>query len=237
MPDRSMSDRFTCRRLAWVALGLSLSTPALAHKLRVFAAAEGDLITGSAYFVGGGAASGAHIRVQDAQGRTLAELTPDAEGRFSYRARSAEDLVVVAETGDGHRTEWRVPGAELAGAFAAGGATPAQTPARRDAPARRGRDPATPGDRPCRRHPAGRPWTMRRDRARGRPAGAPTARGTHRVSGPGAAAGHPGRHRLYRRADRSGPVVAQSPLALATVTAGPFPAADGAGRGRLAGGP
>ncbi len=97
--------------------GLALSTPAQAHKLRVFAAAEGPLITGLAYFAGGGAAGGARIRILDAQNRTLAEPTPDAAGRFSYRAQAAMDLVIVAETGDGHRTEWRIPASDLTGSF------------------------------------------------------------------------------------------------------------------------
>ncbi|WP_295590491.1 hypothetical protein [uncultured Lamprocystis sp.] len=99
--------------------GLALSTPAQAHKLRVFAAAEGPLITGSAYFAGGGAAAGARIRVVDAQNRTLAEPTLDAAGRFSYRAQAAADLLIVAETGDGHRTEWRIPASDLTGSFPA----------------------------------------------------------------------------------------------------------------------
>jgi len=115
------------RALPVLGLGLALSTPALAHKLRVFAAAEGDLITGSAYFAGGGAAGGAQISILDGQGRTLATPTPDAQGRFSYRVQAPADLVVVAQTGDGHRTEWRIAAAELAGAFAAGTPVPAPT--------------------------------------------------------------------------------------------------------------
>ncbi len=104
-------------RLAWALLALSVSTPAMGHKLRVFASAEGNQITGSAYFAGGAGASGAQIRVLDEQGQTLAELNQDGNGRFSYKAQAAETLVVVAETGDGHRAEWRIPAAELAGAF------------------------------------------------------------------------------------------------------------------------
>ncbi len=103
---------------------LAASGLALAHKLRVFAAAEGRLVTGSAYFAGGAAATGARVTVQDGRGQTLATLTPDAAGRFSYPAPGPIDLVVVAQTGDGHRTEWRIPAADLAGAFGSGsGAT------------------------------------------------------------------------------------------------------------------
>ena len=98
-----------------VALGLS--NPALAHKLRVFATAEGHQITGSAFFAGGTGAGGARVKVLDGGGRVLAELTPDGDGRFSYQAPAPLDLVVVAETGDGHRAEWRIPASDLTGAF------------------------------------------------------------------------------------------------------------------------
>lgn len=93
------------------------SAPALAHRLQVFAFADGDRIEGSAYFAGGGAATGARIQVLDAQGRPLTELTPDGEGAFSYQAQTAEDHIVVAETGDGHRAEWRIRASELASGF------------------------------------------------------------------------------------------------------------------------
>lgn len=97
-----------------LVLGLALNcTPALAHRLQVFAFAEGDRIQGSAYFAGGGAAIGARVRVLDPQGQLLAQLTPDGLGAFSYRVLAAQDHLVVAETGDGHRAEWRVRAAEL----------------------------------------------------------------------------------------------------------------------------
>lgn len=97
---------------------LAAVAPAEAHKLRVFALAEGDRISGSVYFAGGGAASGARIEVEDAEGHRLAELTPDAEGRFVYQVQAPIEHRVVAVTGDGHRAEWRVPASELAGARA-----------------------------------------------------------------------------------------------------------------------
>jgi len=112
----------SARRLKPLAAGLLLglalvSLPVLAHKLQVFAFAEGAQIQGSAYFAGGAKASGARIRIQDTTGKTLAELTPDAEGAFSYQATSPTDHIVIAESGDGHRAEWRVTADELAGGF------------------------------------------------------------------------------------------------------------------------
>ena len=76
--------RSSHRRLTPV-LGLGLSvllagTPVLAHKLKVFATAEGTRIQGSAYFAGGGGAAGARVEVRDAQGAVLATLPLDAQG-------------------------------------------------------------------------------------------------------------------------------------------------------------
>lgn len=100
----------------WVSLWLA-SAPAMAHRLQIFAFVDGDRIEGSAYFAGGAAAPGARIQVLDAQGRPLTELTPDPSGAFSYQAQTAEDHMVVAEIGDGHRAEWRIRASELAPGF------------------------------------------------------------------------------------------------------------------------
>ncbi|SDX64173.1 nickel transport protein [Allochromatium warmingii] len=94
-----------------VALGLVLvSQTALAHKLKLFAQTEGDWIRGRVYFVGGAGASGAEIRVQDAAGQVLAELTPDASGQFAYQIltpmHAPLSYQLIARTGDGHVAHW-----------------------------------------------------------------------------------------------------------------------------------
>jgi len=109
------------RRSRWsLPMGLALvlvAAPALAHRIQVFAFADGDHIEGSVYFAGGGLASGARIRVLDPQGGLLAELKSDSEGAFSYQALAPVDHLIVAETGDGHRGEWRVGADELRPGF------------------------------------------------------------------------------------------------------------------------
>ncbi|MEY6431062.1 hypothetical protein ABC977_01415 [Thioalkalicoccus limnaeus] len=95
-------------------LALVVAAPGQAHQLKVFAFVDGDRIEGRTYFVGGGAASGALIQIQDPDGRVLAETTPDQEGRFAYQVRAAIDHRIVADTGDGHRAEWTVRAMELA---------------------------------------------------------------------------------------------------------------------------
>ena len=96
------------------------SESAMAHRLLVFAFAEGPVIEGSAYFAGGAPASGVKVRIEGADGRMLAELVPGADGDFRYRATAPADHRVVVRSGDGHRAEWLVRAAELAPAFGEG---------------------------------------------------------------------------------------------------------------------
>ncbi|WP_328986950.1 carboxypeptidase-like regulatory domain-containing protein [Thiorhodovibrio winogradskyi] len=109
------------------ALILLLSAnPVLAHKLQVFAAVEGSSLSGTAYFTGGSPASGARIIITNAAGEPMAELEPTADGRFSYQINAPVAHRVIAETADGHRAEWQIPAAALAGAFSQAAAdTPA----------------------------------------------------------------------------------------------------------------
>ncbi|QIK37641.1 carboxypeptidase regulatory-like domain-containing protein [Caldichromatium japonicum] len=102
-------------RKFWVlaCLLLLISAPALAHRIKVFAQIEGDWIKGRVYFVGGALASGARIELRDAEGRLLAELAPDAEGRFGYRIETAGTYQVIATTADGHRAEQSLNAAPL----------------------------------------------------------------------------------------------------------------------------
>lgn len=97
---------------------LALALPAQAHKLKVFAQTQGSLIEGRVYFVGGVKAQGAAIRIKTPAGELLAEVTADADGHFSYRADRAVDLVIEADSGDGHLASWPITAQALAPAFA-----------------------------------------------------------------------------------------------------------------------
>jgi nickel transport protein len=108
------------RRLSRLLLAVVL-LPGLAagHGLGLFAAADGPFIDGEVHFAGGHAATDVRIEVHDGQGGLLAELTPDAAGRFHYRAQAPVDHRIVADSADGHRAEWVVHAGELAPGFAA----------------------------------------------------------------------------------------------------------------------
>ena len=100
--------------IALICLILLISMPLKAHKLKVFATAEADRIEGEVYFVGGAKATGAHIAITNGKGQTLARLTPDKDGHFSYRATRRMDYRVIADSQDGHQTDWIIKAEELA---------------------------------------------------------------------------------------------------------------------------
>lgn len=102
--------------LVLLLLGL-IADPALAHKLNLFAAADGRRIQGEVYFAGGANAADVPVLVQSAAGETLAELRSGADGRFAYEASAPVTHTIVAETPDGHRATWRIGAGELAAAF------------------------------------------------------------------------------------------------------------------------
>ncbi|MEJ2691748.1 MAG: hypothetical protein P8166_01540 [Candidatus Thiodiazotropha sp.] len=100
-------------RITWLLLGLAISLPLQAHKLKVFATAEGEKIVGRAYFVGGAGASGALVTIQDDGGRELARLEPDDAGNFSYRVERRMRYRVLADSRDGHVASWTLRAEEF----------------------------------------------------------------------------------------------------------------------------
>jgi nickel transport protein len=125
LPDRPW------RLIPWFFAAMLASGVAWCHGLSIFAAADGARIEGQVRFSGGGPSAQGRVRVLDPRGALLAEIQPDAEGRFDYLAVAPEDHLLVAESADGHRAEWRIAADELAAGFApassvggkAGGAT------------------------------------------------------------------------------------------------------------------
>ena len=133
--------------IRYITLCVALMAPGLpahAHKLQVFAFADGARIEGSAYFAGGGKAADSRIRIDDAAGQTLAELTTAADGSFEYLARAPIEHRIIAFSGDGHRATWRIGAAELAGGFPdRGGAAEPSSPPSAERAARPEPQPAT----------------------------------------------------------------------------------------------
>ncbi len=59
------------------------ATPALAHRVNVFAYEEGGKLVGEGYFAGGVKATGCKVELVNAKGKVLATATTDDKGRFT----------------------------------------------------------------------------------------------------------------------------------------------------------
>lgn len=102
-------------------LAIFLSTaPVWAHKLTVFAAAQGKTIAGEAYFRGGSPVRGVPVAVLGAGGEKLGELTTNDEGKFTFEPRVRVDHRFVVNAGEGHTGEFVVQAAELPATLPAG---------------------------------------------------------------------------------------------------------------------
>ncbi len=98
---------------------ISISIPALAHKVTIFAYVEGDTIFTESKFSGGKRAINAQILVFDSQGKQLLEGKTDRKGEFSFKIPKVADLRIVLNAGMGHRAEWRIPESEIKQAIGA----------------------------------------------------------------------------------------------------------------------
>jgi len=84
---------------------LLASSPAWAHRVRVFASAQGRRVICRGYFPSGAKPRNCPIKVLLPDGTTLVEGKTDDEGRFTFEATVRADLKVILETGPGHRAE------------------------------------------------------------------------------------------------------------------------------------
>ena len=101
------------------ALLLVLSaSPALAHKVKVFAYGEGEKIVTKSYFSNGKAVVNASLIVENnSTGETLLQGKTGTDGLFEFPVpagaqRGKADLKIILNTGEGHRAEWLLPAEE-----------------------------------------------------------------------------------------------------------------------------
>lgn len=100
------------------SISVLLPLTAHAHKLRIFAWPEGDIIYGETAFSGTRKPKNAKITVQDAANHTVLLTTrTDEQGNFNFAVPQKAvvehlDLLLVVNAGEGHRGEWPMPAAE-----------------------------------------------------------------------------------------------------------------------------
>lgn len=86
-----------------------------AHKVNMFAHVEGDRITVEGYFADGKPADKAMIEVFSPSGESLLKGTADEKGVYAFDVPQVSDLRITLYAGMGHRSEYTVSEAELAG--------------------------------------------------------------------------------------------------------------------------
>lgn len=121
------------RLLLALMLVLATASPAMAHKLKVFAAVEGNTVAGYAFFIGGGRAQDTPWQAKDETGKLLGEgrTGPEGEFRLTVPEPIASDITISVNTQEGH-----IAATTLAAArFGAADAEPVGAPAPSTAPA------------------------------------------------------------------------------------------------------
>ena len=121
------------RLLIALAIILACASPAAAHKLKLFAAIEGDTIAGYAFFIGGGRAQDTPWQARDESGKLLGEGRTGPEGEFHLMVPEpmASDVTITVNTEEGHMAtktlaaaRFGAPASALSAAAVSGDATP-----------------------------------------------------------------------------------------------------------------
>lgn len=91
---------------------LGAAAPAEAHKVRLFAAAEGALVSGYGYFSGGDRAQAVVVTAEAGGAMVYSGVTGD-DGTFSFTATQRADHLIKLDAGDGHAASFTLRAAEL----------------------------------------------------------------------------------------------------------------------------
>lgn len=106
-----------------VIVWLAALGPASAHKVRLFAAAEGALVSGYGYFSGGDRAQGVVVTAEAGGAMVYSGVTAD-DGSFSFTATLRADHLIRLDAGDGHAASFTLRAAELPESLPTAGAPP-----------------------------------------------------------------------------------------------------------------
>ncbi len=98
------------RTILLVLLGsILVAGHAWAHRVNVFAWAEGDIVYVESKFSGGKKIVGGNIIVSDSSGVVLLTGRTDDQGNFSFKRPQPTELKIILDAGMGHRAEWTLP--------------------------------------------------------------------------------------------------------------------------------
>jgi nickel transport protein len=104
--------------LAVMLAVLGVSQPALAHKLNLFAYAEGDMVSVEGYFADGKKAQNSAVKVVDSGGALLVEGVTDDEGMYRFKTPQQGSINIILNAGMGHQGEFLMSATELGNGIA-----------------------------------------------------------------------------------------------------------------------
>ncbi len=108
-----MLQKNTVMAIAIIVLTFAWIGSAQAHKVNIFAYAEGGTVYTESYFPDGKKVQDGTIEVYDSQGQKLLEGKTDQEGKFSFPVPKKDDLKIVIIASMGHKNEFVLKKDEL----------------------------------------------------------------------------------------------------------------------------
>jgi nickel transport protein len=109
--------RYVGIAVIFIFAAMSAPVAAHAHKVNVFAYAEGGMVYTQSYFADGGPCVDSKVSAHDVDGKLLVEGKTDGEGSFEFAIPGPGELKVVLHAGEGHGNEYTLSAAEIAGAL------------------------------------------------------------------------------------------------------------------------
>jgi nickel transport protein len=101
------------RSLSLTALLLLVAPLASAHRVNLFAYAEGGMVFSESYFPDGRPVAGGKVLVFDSTGSKLLEGVTDKGGLFNFKMPKLDDLRIVIDATLGHKNEFTLKRSEL----------------------------------------------------------------------------------------------------------------------------
>lgn len=94
-------------------LVLLLALPALAHRVNLFAYAEGGMVYSESYFPDGRPVEGGKVLVFDSSDKLLLTGTTDKEGLFNFKIPKLDELRIVIDATMGHKNDFILKKSEV----------------------------------------------------------------------------------------------------------------------------